>query len=85
MDDLIVTCSWDQNVGIWKMSEFLKWRYKNKVFDTIKYYRTIKFFHFFCLFKILMINFFIINIFLKICYSFQFTVKPSIFYKSWAI
>jgi hypothetical protein len=24
MDDLIVTGSWDQNVGIWKMNEFLK-------------------------------------------------------------
>lgn len=64
MDDLIVTGSWDQNVGIWKMSEFLKWNNKNKIFDTIKYYRTIKFFHF-PLFKVETIIFFIINIFYK--------------------
>jgi len=24
MDDFIVTGSWDQNVGIWKMSDLLK-------------------------------------------------------------
>ena len=50
MDDLIVTGSWDQNVGIWKMSEFLKWNNKIKSLIQLNIIERSNFFIlFFCL------------------------------------